>query len=350
VSRFTVVHDACELYPAPLRSLLMYQAPTDLFRAKWTDAIHEEWMRKEEAVRTDRDEGAQRRHGPAFVHCCWDNAMCRRALRASAVNGRLATCVLLGLGSAIALGGSNAGQTQRDGKAKELPTMLKAKQRTTAMASDSAWTWGYFFAADKAAVQNLAGKRKQSLSLYRVDKLVAILGKPGVDLQPGASLVRVETAAKLPPLGPGAKATLLFQGVPQHLEYTTKAQRDALANQSRAELPASRDTVTVIIPIRKTAAWWALPVDERMAHFQKSAARPGHTAIGADYVDRIYRKLYHTRYAVENADHDFITYFEFEREHENVFQTLCAKLRDTRQNPEWNFVDHEYEIWMTKVE
>ena len=45
MSRFTAVYDACVLYPAPLRSLLMYLALTDLFRAKWTDAIHEEWMR-----------------------------------------------------------------------------------------------------------------------------------------------------------------------------------------------------------------------------------------------------------------------------------------------------------------
>ncbi|MCC7084028.1 MAG: PIN domain-containing protein [Pirellulales bacterium] len=45
MGHFTVVFDACVLYPAPLRSFLMYLALTDLFRAKWTDAIHEEWMR-----------------------------------------------------------------------------------------------------------------------------------------------------------------------------------------------------------------------------------------------------------------------------------------------------------------
>jgi predicted nucleic acid-binding protein len=45
VNSFTALYDACVLYPAPLRSLLMYLAMTDLFRAKWTDAIHEEWMR-----------------------------------------------------------------------------------------------------------------------------------------------------------------------------------------------------------------------------------------------------------------------------------------------------------------
>lgn len=42
---FTVLYDSCVLYPAPLRDLLMHLALTGLFRAKWTDAIHDEWTR-----------------------------------------------------------------------------------------------------------------------------------------------------------------------------------------------------------------------------------------------------------------------------------------------------------------
>jgi hypothetical protein len=45
VGQLTAVYDACVLYPAPLRSFLMYLALTDLYRAKWTDTIHAEWMR-----------------------------------------------------------------------------------------------------------------------------------------------------------------------------------------------------------------------------------------------------------------------------------------------------------------
>ncbi|MEI8020135.1 MAG: PIN domain-containing protein [Schlesneria sp.] len=45
MSQITVIYDACVLYPAPLRSLLMYLAMTDLYRARWTNEIHEEWMR-----------------------------------------------------------------------------------------------------------------------------------------------------------------------------------------------------------------------------------------------------------------------------------------------------------------
>ena len=40
-SNFTVVYDACVMYPAPLRSLLMYLAMTDMFRARWSDLIHD---------------------------------------------------------------------------------------------------------------------------------------------------------------------------------------------------------------------------------------------------------------------------------------------------------------------
>lgn len=44
MARFTVLLDACVLYPAPLRDSLMRLASRDLFKAYWTDAIHEEWI------------------------------------------------------------------------------------------------------------------------------------------------------------------------------------------------------------------------------------------------------------------------------------------------------------------
>ncbi len=44
-SNVTVIYDACVLYPAPLRDFLMRLALTDLYRARWTDMIHDEWMR-----------------------------------------------------------------------------------------------------------------------------------------------------------------------------------------------------------------------------------------------------------------------------------------------------------------
>jgi len=44
MAKFSVIYDACVLYPAPLRDTLMRLALTDLFQAHWTDKIHEEWI------------------------------------------------------------------------------------------------------------------------------------------------------------------------------------------------------------------------------------------------------------------------------------------------------------------
>ena len=44
MARFTALFDACVLYPAPIRDLLIRLAQTGLFRARWTDKIHDEWI------------------------------------------------------------------------------------------------------------------------------------------------------------------------------------------------------------------------------------------------------------------------------------------------------------------
>ena len=51
MATFTALYDACVLYPAPLRDVLLELALSDLFRAKWSARIHDEWI---EAVLADR--------------------------------------------------------------------------------------------------------------------------------------------------------------------------------------------------------------------------------------------------------------------------------------------------------
>jgi len=53
VAELIVLYDACVLYPAPLRDLLMHLALTDLFQARWSARIHEEWIRNVLASRSD---------------------------------------------------------------------------------------------------------------------------------------------------------------------------------------------------------------------------------------------------------------------------------------------------------
>jgi hypothetical protein len=51
LTTFTALYDANVLYPATLRSLLVYLAMSELFRARWTERIHDEWV---EALLRDR--------------------------------------------------------------------------------------------------------------------------------------------------------------------------------------------------------------------------------------------------------------------------------------------------------
>jgi hypothetical protein len=48
-----VVLDACVMFPAQVRSLLMYLAGAKLLRPRWTDRIDDEWMRNLLARRSD---------------------------------------------------------------------------------------------------------------------------------------------------------------------------------------------------------------------------------------------------------------------------------------------------------
>lgn len=41
---YTALLDANVLYPAPMRDVLMQLAVTDIFKAKWTEDIHREWI------------------------------------------------------------------------------------------------------------------------------------------------------------------------------------------------------------------------------------------------------------------------------------------------------------------
>lgn len=53
MANFGAVYDACVLYPAPLRDLLVRLAQTGLFRGRWTAQIHEEWIQTLLANRPD---------------------------------------------------------------------------------------------------------------------------------------------------------------------------------------------------------------------------------------------------------------------------------------------------------
>lgn len=55
MASFTVIYDACVLYPASVRDLAIEIARTGLLRARWTTRIHAEWINAVTRERPDLD-------------------------------------------------------------------------------------------------------------------------------------------------------------------------------------------------------------------------------------------------------------------------------------------------------
>jgi hypothetical protein len=171
---------------------------------------------------------------------------------------------------------------------------------------------------------------------HRVNSVSGTIQEDGSLPAPGWSLARIDTEMHVEQGQP-----IVFYGKTKPLQYTCPAQVASLAH-AHGEFASGASAV--VIPIRKSEAWWALSEEQRHVHFREGA---GHTHTGAPYVDRIYRKLFHSREM--GLPYDFVTYFEFAPEDADYFRELLAGLRDPIKNPEWQFVEWECEIWTTKL-
>lgn len=60
-ARYTAILDACVLYPASLRDLLLSLARDGLYHARWSEQIEAEWVRNLLLKRPELDEGRLRR-------------------------------------------------------------------------------------------------------------------------------------------------------------------------------------------------------------------------------------------------------------------------------------------------
>jgi chlorite dismutase len=134
-------------------------------------------------------------------------------------------------------------------------------------------------------------------------------------------------------------ATWVLQGFTSNVRYAERAEIAQLrAKQEGLNRPNS--ICAALIPIKKTAEWWAMPQDERRAIFEEQSH---HTEIGLGYLPEIARQLHHSRDLGEPFD--FLTWFEFAPEHTNKFDQLLVQLRASK---EWRYVEREIDIRLQK--
>ncbi|WP_188779198.1 chlorite dismutase family protein [Marmoricola endophyticus] len=134
-------------------------------------------------------------------------------------------------------------------------------------------------------------------------------------------------------------AVWALRGLTSNTRYTRRDEREALAAR-QAGLGRPEATRAALIPISKSAAWWALAQDERRLLFEETSH---HISIGMDYLPAVARRLLHGRDLDEPFD--FLTWFEYSPDDAPAFEDLVARLRTTT---EWEYVEREIDIRLVR--
>jgi chlorite dismutase len=167
---------------------------------------------------------------------------------------------------------------------------------------------------------------------WRIDRLSAVVG----DSLALATHLSISTSIS----NRGLDHSWSISGFRSNIRYAHKAEVEALA-AIQEDLGRPQATCAALIPIRKSAAWWALAQDERRAIMEEQSH---HIDIGMEYLPAISRRLYHSRDLGEPFD--FLTWFEFAPQDSDHFEHLVDRLRATK---EWSYVEREVDIRLTRT-
>ncbi|MDX2038580.1 MAG: chlorite dismutase family protein [Isosphaeraceae bacterium] len=169
---------------------------------------------------------------------------------------------------------------------------------------------------------------------YRIVSMQTLVGDPlpsadRISIVPGTN--RLETEG----------STWTLRGVTSNERYVDRSEKRRLA-EVQAPLGRATSDVSVLIPLRKTPAWWALTQEERREIFE---SRSHHIQIGLRALPAVARRLYHCRDLATVEPFDFITQFDFASADTAKFDELLAALR---AGEEWRYIDRECEIRMVR--
>jgi hypothetical protein len=132
-----------------------------------------------------------------------------------------------------------------------------------------------------------------------------------------------------------------LRGVTSNERYVTRDEKSQLVAKQQG-LGRPEATCAALIPIRKSAAWWALTQDERRRVFEEQS---NHTRTGLKYLPAVARRLHHCRDLGTAEPFDFLTWFEFAPAGAPAFDELLAELRATA---EWRYVEREVDIRLVR--
>ena len=171
---------------------------------------------------------------------------------------------------------------------------------------------------------------------WRISSMTCLAGES----LPAASHLHVCAAHELGDVGSPA---WVLRGITSNERYITRGEKSNLVAVQEG-LGRPQTTRATLIPIRKTAAWWALSQDERRAIFEEQSH---HVAVGLRHLPPVARRLHHCRDISQDEPFDFLTWFEYAPAYEQRFDELLA---DLRTSEEWKYVDREIDIRVSRDE
>jgi hypothetical protein len=137
----------------------------------------------------------------------------------------------------------------------------------------------------------------------------------------------------------------VLKGIVRPPMYTGNAMHNFAYAHQVIQHPGSAMPSAFLVPMRKTAEWWAKPWMERHTFFlpryddSGKMVHEGHALAASAGIACLMRRTY--RNEVEPAParaYDFLNYFEAADADVPRFHAVCAALRDPAKNPEWRFV------------
>jgi hypothetical protein len=140
-------------------------------------------------------------------------------------------------------------------------------------------------------------------------------------------------------------------GVVRPRTYTGAAMNNFAYAHQVVQRPGGVMPNAFLLPMNKTAEWWAKDWMERHTYFlpryddDGRMKSEGHALAAAAGIPCLLRRTYKsTTEPAPAGAYDFVTYFECADADVPLFHQVCESLRNVARNPEWKFV-REGPMW-----
>jgi len=168
---------------------------------------------------------------------------------------------------------------------------------------------------------------------WQIDSIRSVVGESMPAASRLAAVAGTDTVTE--------NVTWTLRGITSNERYVQRDEKAALVSRQEG-LGRLASICAALIPIRKTAAWWALTQQDRREIFEEQSR---HIAIGLKYRPAVARRQHHCRDLGLSEPFDFLTWFEYSPSATSAFEDLLQALRESA---EWRFVDRECDVRLSR--